>query len=125
MWRAPYVDMLINFLYQDDVADSPTSSGWQSGFVTARGAAKPSLRAFMLPLVRVARTGEQTTVWGQVRPRDGRSAVPSPGAPQGCVGVQAQPADGEQRLFKIRCTRPNARPVWSRGLDDGYTLRVR
>jgi hypothetical protein len=70
-WNAPYVDMLINFLYQDDAADGLTSSGWQSGFVTARGAAKPSLRAFMLPLVRVARTGERTTVWGQVRPRSG------------------------------------------------------
>jgi len=71
VWKAPYVDMLINFLYRDDVADGPLSSGWQSGFTTATGVAKPSLRAFMLPLVRVARKGEQTTVWGQVRPRTG------------------------------------------------------
>ncbi len=72
MWKAPYVDMLINFLYQDDIADSNgSSSGWQSGFVTARGAPKPSLRAFMLPLVRASRHGEQTTLWGQVRPRNG------------------------------------------------------
>jgi hypothetical protein len=68
VWKAPYVDMLVNFLYQDD---GPASSGWQSGFVTARGTAKPSLRAFMLPLVRVGRSGERTTVWGQVRPRTG------------------------------------------------------
>ena len=62
VWKAPYVDMLINFLYQDDIADSNgSSSGWQSGFVTARGAPKPSLRAFMLPLVRASRHGEQTT----------------------------------------------------------------
>ena len=39
--------------------------------MTARGAPKPSLRAFMLPLVRASRSGERTTVWGQVRPRNG------------------------------------------------------
>ena len=71
MWKAPYVDMLVNFLYQDDVNNGGFSSGWQSGFVTSRGTAKPSLRAFMLPLVRVGRSGERTTVWGQVRPRTG------------------------------------------------------
>ena len=71
VWRAPYVDMLVNFLYQDDVGGNGFSSGWQSGFVTSRGTAKPSLRAFMLPLVRVGRSGERTTVWGQVRPRTG------------------------------------------------------
>jgi hypothetical protein len=70
-WKAPYVDMLINFLYQDDLDDTPTRSGWQSGLVNVRGAAKPSLRAFMLPLVRITRSGERTTVWGQVRPRTG------------------------------------------------------
>ena len=71
VWKAPYVDMLINFLYQDDSADTDLSSGWQSGFITAAGVAKPSLRAFMLPLARVSRRGERTTVWGQVRPRSG------------------------------------------------------
>ena len=42
VWKAPYVDMLINFLYQDDIADTNgQSSGWQSGFVTARGNPSP------------------------------------------------------------------------------------
>ena len=54
---------MINFLYQDDIADSNgSSSGWQSGFVTARGAPKPSLRAFMLPLVGLAPRGTDDVV---------------------------------------------------------------
>jgi hypothetical protein len=67
-WKAPYVDMLINFLYQDD-GGGP--SGWQSGLKTASGVAKPARRMFMLPLVQVARTSDEVELWGQVRPRAG------------------------------------------------------
>jgi hypothetical protein len=70
VWNVPYVDMLINFMFRDDVADE-VRPGWQSGFYSASGTAKPSLRAFMLPLAQVSRTGARTTVWGQVRPRSG------------------------------------------------------
>ena len=61
----PSVDMLINFMFKDDVAD------WQSGFYSASGVAKPSLRAFTLPFAEVRRSGSRTTVWGQIRPRSG------------------------------------------------------
>jgi hypothetical protein len=73
VWRLPYVDMLINFLVRDDVSDSNgIQRGWQSGLYTVSGRAKPSSTAFMLPLAQMSRTGTQTTLWGQVRPRRGR-----------------------------------------------------
>jgi hypothetical protein len=67
-FRAPRVDFLIKFL----VRDEPTPARWQSGMFTTSGVAKPSFRAFMLPLAQVSRTGTRTLVWGQVRPRSGR-----------------------------------------------------
>jgi hypothetical protein len=62
------VTMLINFL----VRDEPNVAGWQSGFFTSRGTAKPSHRAFGLPLAQVSRRGTRTVLWGQVRPGKGR-----------------------------------------------------
>jgi hypothetical protein len=71
-WKLPHVDMLINFLFRDDVdGDSGIRAGWQSGLVSASGKAKPSLVAFTLPFVQVSRSGGWTRVWGQVRPRSG------------------------------------------------------
>jgi hypothetical protein len=64
----PAVDMLIQFLVQDDIVPE----GWQSGFYTATGKAKLSARGFPLPLLQVARRGASTTLWGQVRPGTGR-----------------------------------------------------
>jgi hypothetical protein len=62
-----YVDMLIFFLFRDDVADE----GWQSGFTTVDGDRKPAHAAFRFPLWRMARRGELVDLWGQVRPRAG------------------------------------------------------
>jgi hypothetical protein len=67
-YTAAGVQLLIQFLLRDD----GMASGWQSGLMTVRGRAKPSFRAFMLPLTQVARRGSATTLWGQVRPRSGR-----------------------------------------------------
>jgi hypothetical protein len=67
VWRAPAVDMLIQFLVQDDVLPE----AWQSGLYTVSGKPKPSARAFPLPLAQMSRTGTETTLWGQVRPRKG------------------------------------------------------
>jgi hypothetical protein len=54
------------------VRDEPSIAGWQSGLFTAGGIAKPSYRAFGLPLAQVSRTGTRTVLWGQVRPGSGR-----------------------------------------------------
>jgi hypothetical protein len=67
-YATPYVDMLIQYLYQDE----PDAARWQSGLVTANGREKTARRAAILPLAQVARNGLRTTVWGQVRPEQGR-----------------------------------------------------
>jgi hypothetical protein len=64
VWQTPGVTMLIQFL----VRDEPSLGGWQSGLFTATGVAKPSRRAFALPLAQLSRT----VLWGQVRPGSGR-----------------------------------------------------
>jgi hypothetical protein len=66
-YLAPRVDILIHFL----VRDEPSLAGWQSGLLTVGGVAKPSYRAFSLPLAQESRQGSQTVLWGQVRPGHG------------------------------------------------------
>jgi hypothetical protein len=69
-WRvfgAPRVEMLIQYLYQDE----PELGRFQSGLVSASGTAKPALQAFPLPLVQTRRRGAKAFLWGQVRPRKG------------------------------------------------------
>jgi hypothetical protein len=68
VYAAPKVDMLIHYLYRDE----PELARWQSGLETVDGKPKPALAATMLPLAQVSRRGDRTTVWGQVRPGDGR-----------------------------------------------------
>jgi hypothetical protein len=67
VYRAAGVTMLINFMVRDDTS----GEGWQSGFFTAAGKAKPSYRAFGLPLAQVSRSGTRTVLWGEVRPGSG------------------------------------------------------
>jgi hypothetical protein len=66
-FRAAGVDVLVQYLLRDE----PSTAAWQSGLETVSGRVKPSLAAFSLPLVQVARRGLATTVWGQVRPGNG------------------------------------------------------
>ena len=68
VWQQPGVTILIQFL----VRDEPSIGGWQSGLLTVGGMAKPSYRAFPLPLAQVSRRGSRTVLWGQVRPGSGR-----------------------------------------------------
>jgi Beta-galactosidase len=67
-YLAPRVDMLINYLVQDE----PDVSRWQSGILTVDGAEKPSYQAFQLPLTVQQRTSTTLTLWGQIRPGSGR-----------------------------------------------------
>jgi hypothetical protein len=67
-FKADNVDMLIDYLYRDE----PDVGGWQSGFVTASGAAKPSRRAYMVAMAQAYRRGRTTAVWAHVRPGTGR-----------------------------------------------------
>jgi len=61
--NARFVDVMINFMVRDETR----LAGWQSGLLTATGAAKPSFNSFMLPIAQAGRTGLRTTIWGQVR----------------------------------------------------------
>src|SRR4051812_36649233 len=63
----PKVDMLIQFLIQDE----PELDRWQSGVLTAGGKVKPSYGALRIPFAQVSRAGLRTTLWGQVRPGTG------------------------------------------------------
>ena len=63
----PRVDMLINYLVQDE----PDVARWQSGILTATGAEKPSYQAFEMPLTVESRSRTSLTLWGQIRPGDG------------------------------------------------------
>ena len=68
VFRAPRVDMLIQFLYQDE----PQVDRFQSGLITSRGRPKPALYAFEFPLTTAGRSGGTARIWGQIRPRVGR-----------------------------------------------------
>jgi hypothetical protein len=68
VYRARQVDMLIQFLYQDE----PQTERFQSGLLTARGRPKPGLYAFEFPLACLGADGTVAALWGQVRPRAGR-----------------------------------------------------
>src|SRR5262245_29183369 len=68
VYRAKQVDMLIQFLYQDE----PQTDRFQSGLLTSRGRVKPGLYAFEFPLAVVSADGTAASLWGQVRPRAGR-----------------------------------------------------
>ena len=67
-YATPYVDMLIQYLYQDE----PDAGRWQSGLLTAAGRPKASRVAAILPLAQASRTGLRTVLWGQIRPGHGR-----------------------------------------------------
>lgn len=68
VFKARNVDMLIHYLYRDE----PDVAGWQSGLLTAAGAAKPARNAFMVAAAHAYRIGLTTAVWGHVRPGHGR-----------------------------------------------------
>src|SRR4051794_25255168 len=66
-FEAPRVDMLIQFLIQDE----PELDRWQSGVLTAAGKRKPSYDALALAFSERSRVGRKTTLWGQIRPGSG------------------------------------------------------
>jgi hypothetical protein len=70
-YHAPRVDLLIQFLYQDE----PDLARFQSGLVTLTNKRKPAYNAFELPLAQLSRTGTSTSLWGELRaPAAGPSA---------------------------------------------------
>jgi hypothetical protein len=66
-YLAPRVDMLIDYLIQDE----PDIARWQSGIITIAGVEKPAYQAFQLPLTVERRAAGTVTLWGQIRPGSG------------------------------------------------------
>jgi hypothetical protein len=58
-YRAPKVDLLLQFLYRDE----PNLARFQSGLVSLANRVKPAYAAFELPLAQISRS----TLWGQLR----------------------------------------------------------
>ena len=85
-YRAPRVDMLIQYLVQDE----PDLGGWQSGLLTAAGVPKPSYAAFALPLAVEQRSRREGDAVGPDPPRRrtrrttcSRSSAPAAWTPVG------------------------------------------
>jgi hypothetical protein len=66
VYQSPLIDVLVQYLVQDE----PTLARWQSGLQTVSGQAKPALAAFVLPIAQPRAAAP--TLWGQIRPRSGR-----------------------------------------------------
>lgn len=66
-FKAPRVDMLIQYL----VVDEPTIERFQSGLYLRTGAPKLASLSFPLPFTQAGRSGGKVVLWGQVRPRLG------------------------------------------------------
>lgn len=108
-YLAPRVDMLIQYLYQDE----PTLSRFQSGLVTVDGKAKPALAAFALPLTEWSRSGTRTTLWGQLRaPAAGRTAQ-----------LQEEVGGAWRRLATLHAS-PQGFVRWTGTLRAGSTVRL-
>ena len=67
VYLTPKVDMLVQYLLQDE----PDPARWQSGLLTSTGVAKPSYVAFELPFAELAHTSTTATLWAQIRPATG------------------------------------------------------
>jgi hypothetical protein len=66
-YRAPRVELLIQYLVEDE----PHAGRFQSGLYNPAGRAKIAALAFPLPLAQAGRSGGKLVLWGQVRPRSG------------------------------------------------------
>jgi hypothetical protein len=101
VYTARKVDMLIHYLYRDE----PDLARWQSGLETIDGRAKPALYATMFPLAQIGRSGGRITVWGQVRPGEGRQRY----VLQQLVGSRwvnlGRPATTDRRGYFVRSVR--------------------
>jgi Beta-galactosidase len=110
VYRARQVDMLIQFLYQDE----PQPERFQSGLVTTAGRPKPSLFAFPFPLAKAGRSGGVARLWGQIRPRAGRQSY----------RLQLLTNDGKRWLTRVRRTDRRGTFVLSVAIPRGAVVRV-
>jgi hypothetical protein len=111
-YHAPRVDLLIHFLYEDE----PELARFQSGLVTVRGAAKPALSAFELPLAEVRRGGTETMLWGELR---------APAAASVGTATLEERVGGAWRTFATARATPAGFYTWKGRLPRRTEIRVR
>ena len=73
-WNNPRVGGVLAVPADRQRAERAKNGGFESGLRFANGKAKPSLRAFRLPLA-VKRTGSRVSIWGLVRPATGATTA--------------------------------------------------
>jgi hypothetical protein len=118
-WLTPRVDMLIHFL----VRDEEQVGRWQSGLFTFHDVPKLSAASFRLPLAQLSRH----TLWGQVRPGEGRRPYrlryASGGGWRWLGGTRTTGPGG---IFRVNVALPRGTAVqlWSEGTA-GVPLRIR
>ena len=96
-WNNRRVVAFSQYLLTDSEPTGPKQyGGFESGLRFANGRAKPSLRAFRLPLA-VKRTGRRVSIWGHVRPANGVTTA------------TVTYADRGRSFRKLRTVRTNSR----------------
>jgi hypothetical protein len=109
VWQAPYVEMLIHFLYRDE----PNVGRWQSGLEHLSGRPKPAHAAFRFPIAEVSRKGTRTVLWGMVRPRPGSQPF------------RLQQYRGGKWVTVGSTRRTSARGAWQVGVSAGRGAKFR
>jgi Beta-galactosidase len=122
-YKAPRVDMLIQYL----VRDEPTVARWQSGLLLLSGKPKLSAQAFPLPLAQAGRSGGAAVLWGMVRPRSGsqtyRIEVKRPGSPWAWLGGTRTTSARGFVSVRANLQRGTLARLWSPG-DEAYGVPV-
>jgi len=122
---APFVDLLIQFLVQDE----SRRNGWQSGLVSPSGIPKPAFNSFMLPIAQSGRRGLRSTIWGQVRPGAGRREYQLQRLVRGRWAQVGRPARTDGRGSYKRVVRAPAgtrfRIVWLDTMSSSRPIVVR
>jgi hypothetical protein len=123
VYRAPRVEMLIQYL----VADEPHEDRFQSGLYTLAGQPKLAAVAFPLPLAQAGRSGGKPVLWGQVRPRSGaqtyRVQVRTRGVWRWSGGLRRTSGRG---FFSVKVSAPRGSAVRIFSTrDEAFSVSVR
>jgi hypothetical protein len=123
VYRAPRVEMLIQYL----VKDEPHEDRFQSGLYTLAGQPKLAAVAFPLPLAQAGRSGGKPVLWGQVRPRSGaqtyRVQVRTRGVWRWSGGLRRTSGRG---FFSVKVTVPRGSAVRIFSTrDEAFSVSVR
>jgi hypothetical protein len=123
VYRAPRVEMLIQYL----VKDEPHADRFQSGLYNLTGQPKLAAVAFPLPLAQAGRSRGKAVFWGQIRPRSGaqtyRVQVRNGGVWRWSGGIRRTSSRGFLSVT-LAAPRGSAVRVFSPE-DDAFSVSVR